>query len=56
VASSHHQLKKYFQGVYAIDSLPKFEHSYPAAFIINTHPKNKPGEHWKAVLYTLMQI
>jgi hypothetical protein len=51
VASSHHQLKKYFQGVYATDSLPKFVHSYPAAFIINTHRKNKPGEHWIAVYF-----
>jgi hypothetical protein len=37
--------------VNATDSLPKFVHSYPAAFIINTHPKNKPGEHWIAVYF-----
>jgi hypothetical protein len=51
VAYSHHQLKKYFQGVYATDALPKFVHSYPSAYIINTHPKSKPGEHWVAVYF-----
>ena len=51
VATSHPQLRKHFQGVYATDALPKFVYSYPAAYIINTHPKKKPGEHWVAIYF-----
>lgn len=35
-------------GCYAADRIP-FNLSLPAAFVANTHPNYKPGEHWVAV-------
>jgi hypothetical protein len=51
VAKSHPKLKKYFQGVYALDQIPYFIPRYPAAYIINTHPMKKPGDHWVALYF-----
>lgn len=41
---------KQFYGVWACDELPieKWPER-PAMFIVNTHPKHMPGEHWLAV-------
>ena len=37
-------------GVYARDELPNLEHSErPFALVFNTHPKDKPGQHWLAI-------
>jgi len=49
IANSHSKLKIYFHGVYALDQLPRAVYSYPTAFIINTHPISKSGEHWVAI-------
>lgn len=40
-----------FIGVFAIDDLPKFTTTpkIPFRFIVNTHTRNLPGEHWIAV-------
>ena len=51
VANSHPKLKKYFKGVYAVDQIPKLVHSYPSAYIINTQPIRKPGDHWVAIWF-----
>ena len=41
---------KQFCGVLACDELPMEKWKVrPAMFIVNTHPKNMPGEHWLAV-------
>lgn len=39
-----------FSGIYSIDTLPKTIFHYPTFIVINTHTKNLPGEHWKAIL------
>ncbi len=39
-----------FLGVFPIDKLPSIIH-YPCSFVFNTHPSNKPGEHWISVFY-----
>ena len=36
-----------FVGVFASDSLPK-DKEYPGAYIVNTDPSSKPGQHWIA--------
>ena len=41
---------KAFDDVYPIDMLPKAIRHYPIFIVINTHTKNLPGEHWKAIL------
>jgi hypothetical protein len=43
------KLKCAFYGVYPIDSLPEFVPHIPLVLIVNTHPHNLQGEHWKAV-------
>ena len=43
--------KKIFLGVFSRDYLPK-KLKYPCCFIVNTHPSNKPGEHWLAFFYS----
>ena len=37
-----------YMGTFPCDRLPRVA-KYPAALILNTHPSNKPGEHWVAV-------
>ena len=49
LGTSHPSLKKYFKGVFASNGLPKFVFNYPAAFILNTQPRSKSGEHWVAI-------
>lgn len=42
-----------FIGVLACDQLP--EHKlckYPAMLVVNTHPSDRPGEHWVAIYIT----
>ena len=43
--------RKIFKGVYAIDQLNFNNIQKPAAYIINTDPSNKPGEHWFAMIF-----
>ena len=49
LCTSHPKLKRHFKGVFASNELPKFVSSYPAAFILNTQPRSKSGEHWVAI-------
>lgn len=37
-----------FLGVYARDELPKSITEWPAALVVNTDPRSKPGRHWVA--------
>ena len=47
------RVRREFRGVYPSDRLPKFIVNGQAhAFIINTDPHNKPGEHWVALYIT----
>ena len=45
------ETKKIFIGVYARNELP-LKIKYPCCFILNTHPRNKPGEHWLAFYFS----
>ena len=52
LANSNKELKKVFVGIFASDELLKYDttrHSPPMAFIINTEPRDKPGQHWVAL-------
>ena len=40
---------KAFDDIYPIDMLPNAIHHYPIFIVINTHTKNLPGQHWKAI-------
>ena len=40
-----------FLGVFARDEFPK-QPPYPSCFILNTHPRSKPGEHWLVVFFS----
>ena len=42
--------KKIFLDVFARDEVPD-RVKYPSCFIVNTHPRNKPGQHWLAFYY-----
>ena len=42
-------LRRYFIGVFSIDTLPTKIPSYPAALIINSDPSHLPGQHWVAL-------
>ena len=42
--------QKLFKSVLARDELPT-KISYPSCYIINTKPRNHPGEHWLALFY-----
>jgi len=48
---SHKCTKKYYQGVFPIDRLPKRVKVKPSLYVINTDKSNKPGEHWLAVYF-----
>ena len=41
--------KRAFVGVFSIDMLPRHLPKLPILLILNTHTKNLPGQHWKAV-------
>lgn len=47
ILESHKNTSKYFLGVFARDEIP-INVKYPSCFIINTHNRNQPGEHWLA--------
>ncbi|CAH3169431.1 unnamed protein product [Pocillopora meandrina] len=50
LADSDPELRKYFVSALACDELPESpERVKPRAYIVNTHPADKPGEHWIAV-------
>jgi hypothetical protein len=38
-----------FRGVYPLDLIPNVKQR-PLALIVNTHPSNKPGEHWVSIV------
>lgn len=40
-----------FIGVFPLDKLPEHISHIPCRFIVNTHTKNLPGQHWIAVSY-----
>lgn len=40
--------KTVFEGVFPSDRFPKYNDKFPKAFIFNTDPHDKPGEHWVA--------
>ena len=41
-----------FQGVFASDRLPTHIEHYPAAFVANVDPHDRPGSHWCAFYFT----
>lgn len=44
--------KNIFQDVLPSDRLPaRFDSTSPSAFVINTDPASRPGEHWVAVYF-----
>lgn len=45
-------LKSVVTDIYASDVLPTFVQSYPSAYICNTDPSSKPGQHWVAFWFT----
>lgn len=46
IANCDPLLSKQVIGVFAADEIPKIVSSFPAAWIINTDRKTKPGKHW----------
>lgn len=38
-----------FRGVFASDALPHHVTQRPSAFVVNTDPAEKPGQHWIAI-------
>ena len=45
-----------FRGILACNQLPKYKLTkYPSMMIVNTHPSDKPGEHWLAIYITKQQ-
>ena len=44
-----HVTKSSFVGVFSADTVPTSFDRLPAACVVNTDPKDKPGEHWVAL-------
>lgn len=42
-------MRSAFYGIYPIDKLPRVIPRFPIFFIVNTHPHNLDGEHWKII-------
>ena len=42
--------KRIFKGVYPRDEIPSVV-KYPSAYIFNSDPSSKPGEHWMALYF-----
>ena len=40
-----------FQGVFALDKLPKDNHDRPALYVVNTEPSCQEGSHWVAIYF-----
>lgn len=40
-----------FLGVFPSNKIPKKIETFPAAFVANTDPSNKPGQHWVALYF-----
>ena len=40
---------KAFDNVYTLDTLPSSIGHYPIFIVLNTHPQNLEGEHWKVI-------
>ena len=41
--------RKAFDDVYPLDELPSTISHYPIFLVVNTHPHNLPGQHWKDI-------
>ena len=41
----------HLRGVFASDRLPRRVRDYPSAYVVNTDPSNKPGQHWLAIYF-----
>lgn len=52
ILKSLNQTKHIFIGVFACDTLPRYIVKKPALLICNTHPIEKPGEHWISIYIT----
>lgn len=50
--SSHPATKSIFHGVFARNKVPHIPKKMTAAYVVNTHPHHKPGEHWVVFYYT----
>ena len=50
ILSSDPITSKIFIGVFARDEIPA-KLSYPCCFVVNTHPRSFPGQHWLAFYY-----
>lgn len=50
IARADRRIKIGFGGVLAKNQLP-YHRGHLNSFIINTHPSNKPGEHWQALFF-----
>ena len=42
----HPQTESVFGGVYAWNRLPRVHSRQPVAYVVNTDPAHKPGQHW----------
>lgn len=49
VLTGNKSTRKYFNGVYSSDNLPKTIRKLPALIICNTDKSSQPGEHWIAI-------
>lgn len=49
ILKSDKHTKSVVTGVYSADKLPKAIKNLPTAFVANTDPSHKPGQHWIAV-------
>ena len=49
LAEDDRELRPYFRGVFAADKLPAAAKKRVNAYIVNTDPASKPGEHWLAI-------
>lgn len=50
ILARHSNTKKIFLGVFARDEIPD-NPTFPSCFIVNTDPRDQPGEHWLALYF-----
>ena len=53
-ALNTHETQHFFRDVRSADQLPP--QNRHGVYVVNTHPQNKPGEHWVSVEYTPTHI
>ncbi len=51
ILSRNQVTKNVFQGVFAVDQLPKRNRKIPGLYIVNTDSSSEPGEHWIAIFF-----